>query len=67
MKINDNEEETAIKIENVNFRPLKTERDKLLEQAVSDIVGDSKTEHVSLKDSEQIGKLIDAGWRPTND
>ena len=49
------------------FRPLKTERDLLVERAIKDIVGDSKVEHVSLKASEQIEKLVNAGWRPTND
>jgi len=60
----DKREHSFIK-ENVNFRPLKTERDKLLEQAVSNFSESELAIEENIKAT--CYRLIDAGWRPTND
>ena len=49
----------------IEFRPLKTERDKLLEQAVSNFSESELAIEENIKAT--CYRLIDAGWRPADD
>ena len=57
--------EAVINMKVIEFRPLKTERDKLLEQAVSNFSESELAIEENIKAT--CYRLIDAGWRPTND
>lgn len=57
--------DAVINMQAIEFRKLKTERDQLLDEAVSNF---SESELAIEENIKAVCyRLIDAGWRPTND